>query len=313
MNKPVNPSEEDSTVYKTLLESTKAIPWKIDWRTMTFSYIGPQIETLLGWEPESWVSAADWAARMHPEDREWVVDYCVSQSRSGIDHEADYRALTKDGEYIWIRDVVHVLRNADGEVEALIGFMFDISERKKTEEKLLQLQKELEELSFQDGLTHVANRRMFDSIIQVEWTNARRNNQPLSLIMLDIDYFKQYNDHYGHIQGDDCLKQVAGILSGAGTRANDFFARFGGEEFVLVLPQTDSDAAKKIAERCRQLIFKAQIPHAKSPVSTVLTISVGVGTITPGHQDDTVAFINSVDQRLYQAKQLGRNRIISGS
>ncbi|ADQ85808.1 sensor domain-containing diguanylate cyclase [Methylovorus sp. MP688] len=313
MSNPVKPPEEDSTVYKTLLESTKAIPWKIDWRTMTFSYIGPQIETLLGWAPESWVSAGDWAARMHPEDREWVVDYCVSQSRSGIDHEADYRALTKDGEYIWIRDVVHVLRNADGEVEALIGFMFDISERKKTEEKLLQLQKELEELSFQDGLTRVANRRMFDSIIQVEWTNARRNSQPLSLIMLDIDYFKQYNDHYGHIQGDDCLKQVAEILSSAGTRANDFFARFGGEEFVLVLPQTDSDAAKKIAERCRKLIFKAQIPHAKSLIGPVLTISVGVGTVIPGYQDESVDFINSVDQRLYQAKQLGRNCIISGN
>ncbi|KAF0842758.1 PAS domain S-box-containing protein/diguanylate cyclase (GGDEF)-like protein [Methylovorus glucosotrophus] len=313
MSNPVKPPEADSTVYKTLLESTKAIPWKIDWRTMTFSYIGPQIETLLGWAPESWVSAGDWAARMHPEDREWVVDYCVSQSRSGIDHEADYRALTKDGEYIWIRDVVHVLRNADGEVEALIGFMFDISERKKTEEKLLQLQKELEELSFQDGLTRVANRRMFDSIIQVEWTNARRNSQPLSLIMLDIDYFKQYNDHYGHIQGDDCLKQVAEILSSAGTRANDFFARFGGEEFVLVLPQTDSDAAKKIAERCRKLIFKAQIPHAKSLIGPVLTISVGVGTVIPGYQDESVDFINSVDQRLYQAKQLGRNCIIGGN
>ena len=304
--------EQDSTVYKTLLESTKAIPWKLDWRSMTFSYIGPQIETLLGWTPESWVSAGDWAARMHPEDREWVVDFCISQSRSGMDHEADYRALTKDGEYIWIRDVVHVLRNADGEVEALIGFMFDISERKKTEQKLLQLQKELEELSFQDGLTRVANRRMFDSIIEVEWTNARRLRQPLSLIMLDIDYFKQYNDHYGHIQGDECLKQVAKILSGAGTRANDFFARFGGEEFVLVLPQTDSDAARKIAERCRQLIFKAQIPHAKSLVGPVLTISVGVGTVVPGHQDESLDFINSVDQRLYQAKQLGRNCIISG-
>jgi diguanylate cyclase (GGDEF)-like protein/PAS domain S-box-containing protein len=312
MNEPIPLPEEDSAVYKTLLESTKAIPWKIDWRSMTFSYVGPQIETLLGWPPESWVSAGDWAARMHPEDREWVVDYCVSQSRSGIDHEADYRALTKDGEYIWIRDVVHVLRNADGEVEALIGFMFDINERKKTEEKLLKLQKELEELSFQDGLTRVANRRMFDSIMEVEWTNARRNRQPLSLILLDIDYFKQYNDHYGHIQGDECLKQVATILSTAGTRANDFFARFGGEEFVLVLPQTDAEAARKVAERCRQLIFKAQIPHAKSLVSPVLTISVGVGTLIPDHQDESLDFINSVDQRLYQAKQFGRNCIISG-
>jgi diguanylate cyclase (GGDEF)-like protein len=106
---------------------------------------------------------------------------------------------------------------------------------------------------------------------------------------------------------------VVEILSGVGTRANDFFARFGGEEFVLVLPQTDDEAAKKIAERCRKLIFKAQIPHAKSLVSTVLTISVGVGTVIPGYQDEPVDFINSVDQQLYQAKQLGRNCIVSGA
>ena len=156
----------DSTVYKTLLESTKAIPWKIDWETMRFAYIGPQIEPLLGWSPASWVSAEDWASRMHPEDREWVVNFCVSQSKDGCDHEADYRALTKDGRYVWIRDVVHVVRNADGEVDSLVGFMFDISERKETEQKLMAMQKELEALSFKDGLTGVANRRMFDSILE---------------------------------------------------------------------------------------------------------------------------------------------------
>src|SRR3546814_2847840 len=110
----------DSAVYKTLLESTKAIPWKIDWKSMTFSYIGPQIESLLGWSTESWASANDWAERMHPEDRDWVVNFCVSQSKEGVDHEADYRALTKNGDYVWIRDVVHVVRDERGEVEALI-------------------------------------------------------------------------------------------------------------------------------------------------------------------------------------------------
>jgi len=304
--------DPDSTVYKTLLESTKAIPWKIDWATMSFAYIGPQIEQLLGWTPASWVSANDWAERMHPEDREWVVNFCVSQSQAGVDHEADYRALTKDGEYVWIRDVVHVVRKENGEVDSLIGFMFDISERKKTENELLSLQKELEVLSFKDGLTGVANRRMFDSIMEVEWANARRNNQPLSLLMIDIDYFKQYNDHYGHIQGDECLKRVAQALSAAATRSRDFFARFGGEEFVLVLPETDAEAAKKVAERCRSLIFKEQIPHAKSEVSQMLTVSVGVGTITPSHKDEAIAFIVEVDKRLYQAKQQGRNCIVRG-
>lgn len=304
--------EIDSAVYKTLLESTKAIPWKIDWRTMRFAYIGPQIEGLLGWSPASWVTVEDWAARIHPEDRERVVNFCVAQSKAGTDHEADYRALTPDGDHVWIRDVVHVVRNDAGEVDALVGFMFDISERKKTEEQLVILQKELEALSFKDGLTGVANRRMFDSILEVEWAHARRNNQPLSLIMIDIDYFKQYNDCYGHIEGDACLKRVAQTLNSAATRARDLFARFGGEEFALVLPETDEGSAAKIAERCRSLIFKEQIPHAHSPVSQILTASLGVGTIIPSHQDDPLAFIEAVDRLLYQAKQHGRNRIVNG-
>jgi diguanylate cyclase (GGDEF)-like protein/PAS domain S-box-containing protein len=305
--------ESDSDVYKTLLESTRAIPWKIDWATMAFAYIGPQIETLLGWEPSSWASVQDWIDRMHPEERAWAVDFCVAQSKAGIDHEADYRALCKNGDYVWIRDVVHVVRNADGSVDSLVGFMFDISERKRTEEKLLGLQKELEELSYKDGLTGVANRRRFDAIMEIEWDNARRNKQPLSLVMLDIDYFKQYNDHYGHLEGDQCLKLVARILGTAATRARDFVARFGGEEFVLVLPETDEGAARKIAERCRELTAQAQIAHAQSGIGTTLTISLGVNTVIPVHGDELLPFIESVDKRLYLAKQRGRDGIVSDS
>jgi diguanylate cyclase (GGDEF)-like protein len=208
---------------------------------------------------------------------------------------------------------VHVVRNADGSVDSLVGFMFDISERKKIEEKLLSAQKELEEFSFKDGLTGVANRRMFDSVMEVEWANARRNSQPLSLIMFDIDYFKQYNDRYGHIQGDESLKRVAQVLSSAATRPRDFFARFGGEEFVLVLPETDAASAKKVAERCRAVLFKAQIPHENSQVSQILTVSLGIGSIIPSHGDAPIKFIEEVDRRLYQAKQKGRNCIVEGS
>lgn len=303
--------EDESEVYKTLLESTRAIPWKIDWETMTFSYIGPQIESLLGWPRESWISANDWAMRMHEDDREKVVNFCISQSKAGVDHEADYRALTKDGGYIWIRDVVHVVRNEDGSANSLIGFMFDITERKQIEEELVRLQKEFRELSYKDGLTGVANRRMFDSVLDIEWSNALRNKQPLSVILIDIDYFKQYNDHYGHIQGDDCLKRVATALSKVGTRARDFFARYGGEEFILVLPETDTESAQRVAERCRAAIFKEQIPHEKSDAGQILTISLGIGTITPTHHDNQLAFVEKVDRQLYLAKQRGRNCIVN--
>lgn len=313
MSDAEQPMEVDSAVYKTLLESTRAIPWKIDWQSMRFAYIGPQIEQLLGWTPESWLSVDDWAERMHPDDREWVVNFCVSQSQSGTDHEADYRALTKDGNYIWVRDVVHVVRDESGSVEALVGFMFDISERKKNEARLDHVQKELEELSYKDGLTGIANRRMFDKMFDSEWANARRSQAPLSLIMLDIDYFKQYNDLYGHLQGDDCLRDVARTLTEAVNRPRDFVGRFGGEEFVLILPETDASSAKQIAEKCRLLIQQQQIPHENSDVSDWLTISLGVGTIIPDTSDDKKSFVEAVDQCLYKAKDMGRDCLVSKS
>jgi diguanylate cyclase (GGDEF)-like protein/PAS domain S-box-containing protein len=303
--------ERDVSVYKTLLESTKAIPWKINWATMTFDYIGPQIEQLLGWSQDSWISADDWATRMHPDDRDYVVNFCVSQSKAGIDHEADYRALTKDNGYVWIRDVVHVVRDAKGEVEALVGFMFDISERKKTEDALIGLQKELETLSFQDGLTGIANRRMFDNSLETEWKRLRTTNQPLSMILLDIDHFKQFNDAYGHLKGDDCLLRVAQTLKYAATRPRDVVARFGGEEFAIILPDTNHNTAVELAEQCRQLIEGLHIASGNSTVSNVVTASIGVSTLLPSTTLDPKGFIHAVDELLYSAKQSGRNRVVA--
>jgi diguanylate cyclase (GGDEF)-like protein/PAS domain S-box-containing protein len=299
----------DNAVYKTLLESTQAIPWKIDWATMAFAYIGPQIEPLLGWSQASWISANDWAERIHPEDREQVVNFCLSQSQSGIDHEADYRALTKDNGYVWIRDVVHVVRNAQGAVESLVGFMFDISERKRTEEKLHALQKELEALSFKDGLTGIANRRFFDTSLEREWENARGSQQPLSLILLDVDLFKQYNDLHGHLQGDRCLTDIAQTLGLAAVGPRDVVARFGGEEFVILLPETDAQGARRVAERCQRLVDKLAIPHKHSPHAERVTLSLGVGTTVPSEGGTAATFLQAVDQRLYAAKQKGRNRV----
>lgn len=302
--------QSDDAVYKTLLESTRAIPWKIDWTTMEFAYIGPQIEELLGWSPETWRTVNDWAERIHEEDRERVVNYCVAQSKAGVDHEADYRALTKHGDYVWIRDVVHVVRDASGTVEALIGFMFDISERKRTEEKLLTLQRELEDLSFKDGLTGLLNRRRFDSLVEIEWRAARRTQKPLSIVMIDIDYFKQYNDHYGHVRGDDCLKRIAQALRAGVARPRDFLARYGGEEFVIVLPETDAAGAQRVAARCRTAVANEAILHEKSQASRFVTVSMGVGTVTPARDEQLLSFIESVDRCLYRAKQGGRNRLV---
>lgn len=301
--------QSDSAVYRTLLESTKAIPWKVDWASKRFTYIGPQIEALLGWQPESWITIEDWAARMHPDDRDYVVNFCVAQSQAGLDHEADYRALTKDNGHVWIRDVVHVVRNDQGEPEALVGFMFDISERKKTEERLLAMQKELEALSFKDGLTNIANRRRFNASLELEWESARSNGQPLSVLMFDIDFFKQYNDLYGHVKGDRCLVDIAQTLDLALDGPRDLVARFGGEEFVVLLPQADASVALKVAERCQRLIKKQAIIHAQSPHEQRITVSIGVGSVVPGEHMKPSDFIEAVDRQLYVAKRNGRNRI----
>ncbi len=302
-------ADTDGT-YKTLLESTKAIPWKINWETMKFSYIGPQIEMLLGWPQESWLTANDWIERIHPDDRERTTNFCVSQSIGGVDHEADYRALTADGDFVWIRDVVHVIRR-DGVTTELVGFMFDISERKKMEEELLTLNRKLEVLSLQDGLTGVANRRLFDQTLKSEWFHAIRDSQPLSLIVFDIDHFKQYNDCYGHLMGDECLTRVAQALNKIPLRATDLFARYGGEEFVLLLPKANSESAVEIAEKCRSLVQDLAIPHEKSSTSNVLTISVGVASITPVPDSEPASLFAVADRMLYQAKECGRNRVVS--
>jgi PAS domain S-box-containing protein len=121
--------------YRALLESTRAIPWRLDWQTQRFEYIGPQIEPLLGWPQDSWATIEVWADRIHPDERDAIVEYCLTQTLLGNDHEIDYRALTSDGDSVWLRDVVHVIRNGE-DIEALVGFMFDISERKQLEQSL---------------------------------------------------------------------------------------------------------------------------------------------------------------------------------
>ncbi len=299
---------DDLGIYKTLLESTKAIPWKINWATKQFDYIGPQIEELLGWPQGSWLGAMDWIERIHPDDREYTANFCIRQSEEGVDHEADYRALKADGSYVWIRDVVHVIRDANGATSDLVGFMFDISERKRMEEELVALNRKLVAWSLQDDLTGAASRRLFDQTMESEWLRGQRSQESLSLVVFDIDNFKQYNDRYGHVQGDQCLARVAGAIRLLPWRSTDLLARYGGDEFVLVLPETALDAAQHLAEKCRAAVARLALPHEGSAHGQV-TISMGAAALVP--QDDMryTALIEQADRMLYQAKKNGRNQV----
>jgi len=170
---------------------------------------------------------------------------------------------------------------------------------------LNEANRKLELLSRSDGLTGIANRRYLDEFIDREWRRAIRNNTSISLILIDIDFFKDYNDHYGHPKGDDCLKQVAKALDALIRRPDDLVARYGGEEFALVLSNTEN--AKKISQSCLREIEELQLPHEYSEAAQVVTISVGYCTVFPIRGSNQRLMLEGADQALYQAKDSGRN------
>ncbi|KAA0687240.1 diguanylate cyclase [Azospirillum brasilense] len=170
----------------------------------------------------------------------------------------------------------------------------------------------LRTLSFADGLTGIANRRRFDEVLLREWRRCGRVQLPLSLIMLDVDQFKPYNDHYGHQAGDECLRAVAQFLAEQVMRPGDLIARYGGEEFVCLLPETDEDGAVQVAERLRQTVADRRLPHAVSHVADHVTISLGVATARPMPDDTPDRLTQLADGLLYEAKRAGRNRVCSG-
>jgi diguanylate cyclase (GGDEF)-like protein len=174
---------------------------------------------------------------------------------------------------------------------------------------LEEANRKLERLSFLDGLTNIANRRRFDEYLAVEWRRAQREHAPVSLILADVDYFKGYNDHYGHEAGDEVLKHVAAALDATVGRPADLVARYGGEEFVVVLPGTDTQGAAALAERLRAAVSALAIPHAHSRAADHVTISLGVATLVPPREGALEGLITAADQALYEAKRAGRNRL----
>jgi diguanylate cyclase (GGDEF)-like protein len=168
---------------------------------------------------------------------------------------------------------------------------------------------ELQRISSLDGLTGISNRRFHDEMLELEWRRCRRNSLPLTLVMIDIDYFKLYNDCYGHPSGDHCLKQVAQTLQAVIHRSTDLVARYGGEEFVYTLSESDRHTAFSVAENARTAIEQLQIPHEASKVAAYVTISLGIASIVPEHSVTPSTLVRCADQALYQAKENGRNRV----
>ncbi len=170
----------------------------------------------------------------------------------------------------------------------------------------------LEEQAFIDGLTSIPNRRRFNEILDKEWYRAMRNNSPLSLILMDIDYFKTYNDNYGHQKGDDCLRQVGSALKGAMKRSADLVARYGGEEFAAILPDTDSQGALSAAGNIKDAFDGLAIPHEYSTAAPHVTVSQGAATFRPERSQSFEIIIRAADTALYKAKAAGRNQVALG-
>jgi diguanylate cyclase (GGDEF)-like protein len=188
-------------------------------------------------------------------------------------------------------------------VEMILLAIEDITARKKAEEQLKLI-------ALLDGLTGIANRRHLDTTFDLEWRRARRSATPLSLIIVDVDYFKNYNDLYGHLAGDLCLQKIAHTIRDSLRRAGNFAARYGGEEFAVILPDTDAEEAYFFAESLREKIEYLNIEHNDSKVGSNVTVSLGISTTIPEKASTQEKFISLADKALYKAKQGGRNRVV---
>lgn len=207
--------------------------------------------------------------------------------------------LTKPVSEVVLKAKIHAMRRLVRMQRSLV----------QVTQKLDRVNKELQHLAMTDGLTGIANRRMFNDMVAREWRRCKRIKQPMSLVMADIDLFKSYNDAHGHQSGDDCLKAVAAQVARAAPRATDLAARYGGEEFVLILGETTLDGARWVANNIRQHVEDLKMPHAASLLRHV-TISCGVASMLPGDGLPLEALLESADKALYMAKAQGRNTVV---
>ena len=287
-------------------------------------YVNPGFETLTGYSLEEvtgkncrFLQGND---RQQPQLEE--INHCLQQGKSCHVTLRNYR---KDGSLFWNEMSLSPIKDEDNKIIYYIGIQTDVTDKKRANEQqqryeaslqkmnreLYELNQKLYRLANMDGLTEVANRRCFDETLEQEWRRLSREKKPLSLILGDIDYFKRYNDKYGHLGGDDCLKKVAATLEKATLRPADLVARYGGEEFAVILPDTPYEGAKQVAHRILDSLRDLSIPHEASDVKPYVTMSLGVATITPSldHKITITSFIDQVDDALYEAKQKGRNRV----
>lgn len=272
------------------------------------SYVSASASALAGWGRDELLSQTR-LDLVHPADRSRAAEMLRNLRAGGEGGLLECRLRHESGTYVWVEANMRPVRDpGTGMAIGILNIVRDISERKRAEQELKKANAALEALVITDALTGIANRRRFDQGLTTEWRRAMREHTPLSLLMLDADWFKSYNDTYGHMRGDSCLKQIAEAALDVVARPGDLIARFGGEEFAVVLPNTSADGAVQVANQICDAIRRRRLPHNTNPTGYV-TVSVGCATIVPALGQHSGMLIECADGALYAAKRAGRNQV----
>ncbi len=295
--------------------------WKTD---TTLTYANPHYRKLFGIEGDA--SQYRWIDFLPEEEKEEVEEKLKNLVADPGNLTYEHRVVAANGEVHWFHWKDTPIFE-DGDFIEFQSTGRDITKLKEVEQKLQEknhkleetqqrlraVNRDLERLTRQDSLTELGNKRDFNQKYGQEWKRMRREEAPLSLVMFDIDYFKSYNDHYGHPAGDKVLHAIGQSIASGACRPGDCAARYGGEEFILVLPNTNSEGARKVAKKILSQIESLGLEHKFSDVAGVVTVSAGIAEGTPAEGDSMQQLIHEVDRALYSAKEEGRNRICIAS
>ena len=256
------------------------------------------------------MKAGNYIDLIHPEDRS-AIKAILRELRSGKDGALfECRVRRSDGSYMWVESSLHTVRDpVTGVPTGTLNNVRDITKRKIAEQKLAEAYLAVEALAITDPLTGLANRRRFDECLMTEWRRGIRDHKPLSLLLIDADFFKTYNDTYGHLRGDGCLKQIAEAAQDVVARPGDLVARFGGEEFAVILPNTSTGGAMQVAQEVCAVMRNRRLLHSSNPLG-IVTVSIGCATLVPQMGQHALTLIDYADQALYRAKHAGRNRAL---
>ncbi|MGX5733315.1 diguanylate cyclase domain-containing protein [Bosea thiooxidans] len=290
--------------FRLLAEESSDMVTRID-ADERILYASPSTERVLGWNPAQLVGTPALAG-VNLEDLPRVVQTIASLKRGDLDEaRIIYRTRHRERGDIWVETALRVTRTpASGIIDGVVAISRDMTEHKNLEVKLAAL-------ATSDGLTGLANRRCFDERLEQAWAKAAREGTPLSLLLIDIDHFKKFNDRYGHQAGDHCLRTVAGVLA-AHARPADLVARYGGEEFAVLLPNTDAEGCEQLGTRFLEALHDVQMPHALNSPSKFVTASLGGASAWPDNAvaKNCASLVEAADRALYFAKDAGRDRLI---